>query len=65
LIQEDFTPDRVAGEAMRVLTDPAYAASMRAALGDVRGRLGSPGASARAAAAVIEVARGRRRGSLE
>jgi lipid-A-disaccharide synthase len=65
LIQEDFTPDRVASEALRVLTDPAHAASVRAALGEVRGRLGSPGASARAAAAVIEVARGGRRAPLE
>ena len=65
LIQEDFTPDRVASEALRVLTDPVHAASVRTALGEVRGRLGSPGASARAAAAVIEVARGQRREPLE
>jgi lipid-A-disaccharide synthase len=57
LIQEDFTPERVAAEALRVLTDPAHAASVRRSLREVRGKLGEPGASRRAAAAVLEVAR--------
>jgi lipid-A-disaccharide synthase len=65
LIQEAFTPDRVAAEALRVLTDPDHAAAVRRALGEVRGKLGTPGASRRAADAVIEVARRRRRESLE
>ena len=65
LIQEDFTPDRVASEALRVLTNPAHAATVRAALGEVRGKLGAPGASRRAAEAVIEVARHGRGKSLE
>jgi len=60
LIQEDFTPERVAAEALRVLTDPAHAASVRRDLHEVRGRLGTPGASARAAQAVIDVARANR-----
>ena len=65
LIQEAFTPDRVAAEALRVLTDPDHAAAVRRALGEVRGKLGTPGASRRAADAVIEVARRGRRESLE
>jgi lipid-A-disaccharide synthase len=56
LIQEAFTPDRVAAEALRVLTDPSHAAAVRRDLHDVRGRLGTPGASRRAAEAVLEVA---------
>jgi lipid-A-disaccharide synthase len=59
LIQEDFTPERVAGEALRVLTDPSHAAAVRRDLHEVRGRLGEPGASHRAAQAVIDVARRR------
>jgi len=48
----------VAAEALRVLTDPAHAAAVRRDLHDVRGRLGTPGASRRAAEAVLEVAAG-------
>jgi len=57
LIQHDFTPERVAAEALRVLTDPSHAAAVRRDLHEVRGRLGEPGASRRAAEAVIDVAR--------
>ena len=57
LIQDDFVPERVAAEALAVLTDPAAAARVRRDLADVRQRLGSPGASARAARAVLDVAR--------
>jgi lipid-A-disaccharide synthase len=57
LIQQDFTPARVASEAIRVLMDPAHAASVRLALREVRAKLGDPGASRRAAHAVLEVAR--------
>jgi lipid-A-disaccharide synthase len=60
LIQDDFTPDRVADEALRVLTDPAKAAAVRRDLRDVHARLGTPGASRRAAEAVRAVAAGRR-----
>jgi lipid-A-disaccharide synthase len=56
LIQDAFTPEAVAAEALRVLQDPVYAAQMRRELRDVRGKLGTPGASRRAAAAVLEVA---------
>jgi lipid-A-disaccharide synthase len=57
LIQEAFTPQSVAAEALRVLTDPAHAAGMRADLAIVRAKLGAAGASRRAAEAVLEVAR--------
>jgi lipid-A-disaccharide synthase len=49
LIQGEFTPERVAGEALLLLDDPARLAVMRADLGEVRSRLGLPGASGRAA----------------
>jgi lipid-A-disaccharide synthase len=57
LIQEAFTPQAVANEALRVLTDPAHAATVRAELRAVKEKLGGPGASVRAAHAVLEVAR--------
>ncbi len=53
LIQADFTPDRVATEALGLLEDPSRLDPMREALLTVRKRLGEPGASARAAAAVM------------
>jgi len=57
LIQERFTPDNVAREVVSLLTDRERADAMRADLEVVRGKLGEPGASARAAAAVLAVAR--------
>jgi len=60
LIQDEFTPDAAAAEVLRVLTDPAHAARVRADLGDVRTRLGGSGASRRAAEAVLAAARGQR-----
>lgn len=65
LIQDAFTPEAVAAEALRVLTDPAHAAHVRRELGEVRGKLGPPGASRRAAEAVVEVARHGRLQPLE
>ena len=56
LIQDDCTPERVADEALALLNDHANAERMRADLRDVRAKLGAPGASARAAAAVLKVA---------
>jgi len=53
-IQAEFTPERVASEALAILEDPDRAARMRADLAEVRRRLGEPGGSARAA----EVVRG-------
>jgi lipid-A-disaccharide synthase len=56
LIQDGFTPEAAAAEALRVLTDPAHAAAVRAKLAVVRARLGQPGASRRAAEEVLKVA---------
>ena len=58
LLQDAFTPQAVAGEVVRFLTDPAHAAATRTALGRVRARLGEPGASRRAAARILEAAGG-------
>jgi lipid-A-disaccharide synthase len=55
LVQADFTPGRVADEAVSLLTDQARAAAMRSALADVTSRLGGPGASRRAAEAILRV----------
>jgi len=52
LIQNDFRPDAVAREALSLLEDPARREAVRAGLGEIRDRLGPPGASARAAAVV-------------
>ncbi len=60
LIQEAFTPARVAEETLRFLTDPAAAAETRHALAAVRAKLGAPGASGRAADAILRIARGER-----
>ena len=52
LIQSDASPERIAAEAARLLTDAAARNDMRTALGELRGRLGEGGASGRAAAEV-------------
>lgn len=57
-LQEGFTPQAVAAEAVRFLTDEAHAGRTRAQLRQVREALGGPGASRRAAEAVLSVARG-------
>ena len=57
LMQDDFTPAAAAEAALRVLLDPHYAAEVKANLAAVRGKLGTTGASRRAAEAVIETAR--------
>jgi len=56
LIQMDFTAERVAHEAIPLLTDADRHARTRDALRDVCQRLGTPGASGRAADAILEVA---------
>ncbi len=58
LIQDAFTPEAVANEAVSFLTDPARAARTRAALGQVRAKLGAVGASRRAAEQILSVAMG-------
>ena len=61
LIQDAFTPEAAAAEALRVLTEPSHAAQVKADLAEVRAKLGTAGASRRAAEAVIEIARHRGR----
>ena len=56
LIQERFTAERVAEEAIRFLTDQELHARTRDELRRVREKLGEPGASGRAADAVLAVA---------
>ena len=56
LIQMDFTAERVAHEAIALLTDADRHARTRDALRDVCQRLGTSGASGRAADAILEVA---------
>jgi lipid-A-disaccharide synthase len=56
LIQHDFTPERVAEETVSFLTDDKRYDATRQALREVRARLGAPGASGRAADAILEVA---------
>ncbi len=55
LIQDALTPGAVAKEAVSMLTDSVRATGIRAALADVRRKLGGPGASRRAAEAILRV----------
>jgi lipid-A-disaccharide synthase len=52
LVQDDFTPEKVASETLRLLQDPNARTTMRAGLAEVRKRLGPPGAVERAADAI-------------
>jgi lipid-A-disaccharide synthase len=55
LIQNDFTPDRVTSEVLRLLNDQSARASLRRDLAEVRQRLGPPGAVERAADAILQL----------
>jgi lipid-A-disaccharide synthase len=57
LIQDAFTPDAVAEQAVSMLTDSARRTRIREGLARVRQRLGGPGASRRAAEAILELVR--------
>src|SRR5439155_807859 len=57
LIQDAFTPEAVAREAVSMLTDRERSARIREGLSRVRARLGGPGASRRAAESVLAVVR--------
>ena len=56
LIQDDFTGPAVAAQVVPLLLDADARRRMREALRGVRAALGRPGASRRAAAAVLDVA---------
>lgn len=49
LLQDDFTPEKVADETLRLLQDPNARAAMKEGLTEVLRRLGPPGAVERAA----------------
>lgn len=53
LIQDEFTAEAAAAEAMRLLSDAGHAQRMKTDLRAVREKLGGPGASRRAARAVL------------
>jgi hypothetical protein len=55
LIQDALTPEAVADEAVSMLTDRDRAARVKQGLARVRERLGGPGASRRAAQAILKV----------
>ena len=56
LIQDAFTPSAVADLTIGLIRDPQQREKMRADLREVKAALGEPGASARAARIVLEVA---------
>jgi lipid-A-disaccharide synthase len=55
LIQDACTGDAIADEAVRLLSDRDYRNRMIAAIEDVKAKLGGPGASDRAAEAILEM----------
>jgi lipid-A-disaccharide synthase len=59
-LQERFTPDAVADEAIAILSDEARRIRIRDGLARVRARLGGPGASRRAAQAILNLVASRR-----
>jgi len=63
LIQDGFTPERAADETVSLLADATRRARVQGDLRVVRERLGSPGASARAAIAILDAAANRAVGS--
>jgi lipid-A-disaccharide synthase len=58
LIQDGFTPATAADAVVKLLQDAAYREQMIAAIREVKQTLGGPGASRRAAEAVLRVAHG-------
>lgn len=54
LLQDEVTPERIAGELAQMLTDGPARQNILAGLAEVRHRLGGPGASERAAKIALE-----------
>jgi len=59
LIQKDANPQRIAEEALEILSNPVRRLRMRKALAEVRQHLGEPGATERAARIVYSFVRNR------
>ncbi|MGZ3591723.1 MAG: lipid-A-disaccharide synthase [Thermodesulfobacteriota bacterium] len=55
LIQRDVNPRRIADEALRILRDPLLSRKMVESMGEVRQKLGEPGAVQRAAHIVLSL----------
>jgi lipid-A-disaccharide synthase len=55
LLQDDFTPERLAHEVLSLIRDPGRMTAVRRGLATVIRRLGGPGASARAARVAVEL----------
>jgi lipid-A-disaccharide synthase len=55
LIQRDVNPQRIADEAFRILRDPLLSRKMVESMGEVRQKLGEPGAAQRAAHIVLSL----------
>jgi lipid-A-disaccharide synthase len=55
LIQKDANPQRIAEEALRILRDPILSRKMSESMGEVRQKLGEPGAAQRAAQIVVSL----------
>lgn len=61
LVQDAFTADAVARDAIDILRNPARTARIREGLARVRAQLGGPGASRRAAEAILRVVHSKQR----
>jgi lipid-A-disaccharide synthase len=55
LLQDDFTPERLAHEVLSLIQDPGRIKAVRRGLATVIRRLGGPGASTRAACVAVEL----------
>jgi lipid-A-disaccharide synthase len=57
LLQKEVNPRRIADEAFRILRDPILSRKMTDSMGEVRQKLGDPGAAQRAAHIVVSLLR--------
>ncbi len=55
LLQYDATPEKIAEEATRIISEPAVRESMKRDLKEVSGRIGEPGATRRAALEILQI----------